>query len=567
MLNNGRGLTMKTRKILILIMTITFLLSLTIGCKDKSKEVQATSSNKAEGKDNDSGNSIDKIDSEEKNDKKDVDDKKESDETELGLLIGLALSSEEQAYDNPTKRTSDRLKTFWIYSDEEKFFYEENPGAILTASNGNFYELKNELFEMQEESGVTDGYDFYSKYNFNYSYSNISSSLAGEERKPLYTEESFSKMMAMDEPDWPFRTRVEWPSYIGDKYALLMSDYYETGGGTFRRSFNTMQLYEVDSLGKIYEREQTKYLFDLLDKDTQEELLEKAEKYNKEAEKSSTEMEKKIMDLDNIIMARKSGRWILRIPVFNQYYHEGNGSYFYTVAEYIDYECKIPTKLVPFDSLPLSWEKVQESVPEAIDAIASPDKNFIVILTSKELLVFNYPKSGLKKPVLKIPLEGNERIVLNQWSGMDEVNSWNSKLQKYFKTVRNEEVKNNDPEIDAPKQDGIKYTNDDLGFSFVMPKSWEGKYKIEEVKSGIKVFFKPTNPEPEYDGALFYILDSSTVDESFMDRVGEPRSFMAKDVEYIVGGPTDLRFNPDHKEFETFIKMVEEVNTVVATIK
>ena len=535
---------MKNKKKLIPLVITMLIISSLFGCNGTSKSIQDVSSD------------ISKTDN--INDTENISENKTFENK--GLLLGLSCS-EEESYDNPTKRTADKLKSIWVYLKGDKLSHKEKKGAIVTAAGNKFYELRNDVFEMSEESGVADSYDFYSKYNFNYSYSSISSNIIGHERVPIYTEDSFIEKNKSEHFEWPFQTRAEWPWYVGDKYALIMSDYYETGGGTFRSGSNNIQLYSIKGLGKIYEREQTKSVFDLLEKSIQNELIEIAEKYNKDAENNATEMEKKVMDIKNLALTRKEGKWIIKIPIFSQYHHEGNGSSFYNVQEYIDYNCILPESLVHQEELAVPWKEIIRTVPEAVDAVSSPEKELLVVLTNMELLIYKEPKNGLKDPDLKIPLDGGERIVLNQWASADESEEWNSKLLDYFKK------KDDTLQSNQLKQGNIEYKNEKLGFSLSMPKSWSGKYRIQEQQEGIRVFFKPVNAAGDYDGALFYIIDKSNVDEDFLDTVGEPRSFTAKGIEYIVGGPTDLRFDPEHPEFTDFTKMVEEVSKVVGTIK
>lgn len=476
-------------------------------------------------------------------------------ELKTGLLIGLTNSSNRnQKSENPTKKSEDQFKALWIYSDSKQLVHKEKSGVIIAPNGKNFYELRNELFQSKEASEYADEYNFYSKYNYYFSYGNISSNLLGLSRVPIFTEKSFNEKYMKEEFDWPFKTEVEWPWYIGNKYACIMNDHYETGGGSFRYGEDTIKMYKVDTLGKINEREKTVKLFDLLGKDMQKELTQIAVKYNNEAVKKATETEKKVMDINNLALARKNGRWIIKLPIFSKYYHEGNGSSYSTVVQYVDYEKTLPKEITSFDILCVPWKSITSAVPKAIDAVSSPNKDILAVLTNTELLIYKNPKLPLGKPQLRIAVGSNNKIVLSQWASGDEAVRWKGSLDSYFKA--------------ASQTEPIVYKSENLGFSFTMPKDWAGKYKIVESKDGVRVYFKPTTPADEiYDGALFYILVRSLYDEDHLDRVGEPRTFKAKGIEYIVGGPTDVRFDFNHKEYAAFYKMTQEICKVVATIK
>jgi hypothetical protein len=116
---------------------------------------------------------------------------------------------------------------------------------------------------------------------------------------------------------------------------------------------------------------------------------------------------------------------------------------------------------------------------------------------------------------------------------------------------------------------GEVYKNDKLGFTITFPDSWKGMYRVEESDEGITVFFLPKQ-EAEYgDGSLFCIIkqESNSDAEEFLDNIGEQRYFKAKGINYIIGGPTDVDFPPEHPEFNTFMKMSEEKDEVLKTLK
>jgi hypothetical protein len=114
---------------------------------------------------------------------------------------------------------------------------------------------------------------------------------------------------------------------------------------------------------------------------------------------------------------------------------------------------------------------------------------------------------------------------------------------------------------------GTPYQNHSLGIGFSIPKSWEGKYRIEATDESITVYFLPKE-KAGYDnaGMLFTIVKrSKDVYESMLDGLGK-RYIKAKNVIYVVGGPTDVNFPDNHKEFKDFLEVHRKVLDVVATI-
>lgn len=111
------------------------------------------------------------------------------------------------------------------------------------------------------------------------------------------------------------------PLYVGNKFISIINDEYITGGGTFRTGSNTMALYEIEDLGHSKKRQNTTKLFDMLSRSQQKELRKIAKDFNREEDSNNNEeepiliKEKRVMDIDNLALKRKEGRWIIAIPV------------------------------------------------------------------------------------------------------------------------------------------------------------------------------------------------------------------------------------------------------------
>lgn len=122
--------------------------------------------------------------------------------------------------------------------------------------------------------------------------------------------------------------------------------------------------------------------------------------------------------------------------------------------------------------------------------------------------------------------------------------------------------------VDTPVQENNPrmYSNEKLGISFTFLDSWDGKYTIKESEDGITVYFKSSDDTLLNNALLFCILAKSNTNSKYTDIIGQPRSFSAKGINYIVGGPTG-GFDPSYKEYTEFLKMHDEVKDIVKTIK
>ncbi|WP_027634466.1 hypothetical protein [Clostridium hydrogeniformans] len=150
--------------------------------------------------------------------------------------------------------------------------------------------------------------------------------------------------------------------------------------------------------------------------------------------------------------------------------------------------------------------------------------------------------------------KSNENTVSNKVS--------NEKVKENIK----KEVKPEENKAAGPKE----YVSKALGFSITFPASWVNHYRVEESKDGIMVFFKPKDKPLTYKGeGWLFLITKKTEDneEEHYDGVGSPKTFEAKGITYLTGGPTDFPFLEDHPELNKFREMMSERSKVISTIK
>lgn len=226
-----------------------------------------------------------------------------------------------------------------------------------------------------------------------------------------------------------YQNGMEWLSFAGNKYAGVQGFLYQTGGGSFSVSRDELKLYEISNLANLAGRKKPCVkLFDLLAANDQEKLQSLAKQYEKT---SSQEMyiEKEYLDLDKLTLKRQNGKWQVQAPLYVSSSHTGNGSQKDYIKELISTGIQAPEEITGHDTLCIAWETIKEKIPEAKDAVSSPEKDMLAVLTPEELLIYVNPLQGLDKPNLSIPIE-EESIVLNQWATGAEVAKWGRQLEK-----------------------------------------------------------------------------------------------------------------------------------------
>jgi len=344
-----------------------------------------------------------------------------------GLLLGLSNDKEAGTKLNPMDRNTDGYRTLWIRQSGGGLVSTEKQDHIVDPYKDEFWMLENNTFNFSEKNDkpVENG-DIYTCYNFNYNFKNIISHPAGKKSTDLFTIESFKKKYLEEEGDMGkiFKAGVEWLTYAGNNYACIMDYYYQTGGGSYRSAYNDIKLYNIESLGNINSRSSNVKLIDLLDEKEKDKLKEYAPKYNKTIYKDMISEEKLLADIDILFLKRKNGSWTVQVPLFYKFNHYGNGSSWYYLTEYVECDIKLPGAITSHDTLCLDWNTIRQKIPQAKDAVSSPEKDMLAVLTPEELLIFLDPEKGINKPALKIAVDNNESIILNQWATGSYVAKW-----------------------------------------------------------------------------------------------------------------------------------------------
>jgi hypothetical protein len=125
-------------------------------------------------------------------------------------------------------------------------------------------------------------------------------------------------------------------------------------------------------------------------------------------------------------LIRRKGKWVVR----------GRLGYSYEVYRglYGDFDIDVipPKTLVSHDELCLSWSKIKERVPDAIDGFSSPTEEMVVVFTTSKILVFNSENGQLKDAILEMKIDKGTCAVMIQWAVGTHVDRWTEMCEDYF---------------------------------------------------------------------------------------------------------------------------------------
>ena len=373
-------------------------------------------------------------------------DKNERDESfkiNSGLLIGLSKNNEIDTMVSPFKKVPNDYRTLWIHQENNKITYTEKKGEIITPYKDGFYKIGNNKFFMSDPSSNSDNQsdedlDIIRNFKSYYNFSNIVSHPADKPMKNLFTPETFKKKY-LDTKEGivnAYKSHVEWLWYAGNNYACVKDFYYDTGGGTYDSGRHHIKLYDLENLVSLDGRENNVALADLLDENEKAKLQEYPKKYNKVISSEGMVNSEQIVDIKNLLLSRKDGKWQVLIPLYGVYQHNGNGSNGRVIEQYINTDIKLPKTITSHDDLCISWDRIKEKIPQAKDAVSSPNNDVLAVLTPTKLLIYPNPLNGINKPSLSIDVDSDERIILNQWSTGEYVDKWNKQINILPKPVK-----------------------------------------------------------------------------------------------------------------------------------
>ncbi|PRR78072.1 hypothetical protein CLLI_19920 [Clostridium liquoris] len=126
---------------------------------------------------------------------------------------------------------------------------------------------------------------------------------------------------------------------------------------------------------------------------------------------------------ESFTLIRRNGHWIMSGRL--------NSNSAEDVA-YGDFNINIvpPTKLLNYDDFHISWNDIKGTVPDAVDAYTSPNKDIAIIVSKNFIYVYSIENGQLSnKQLEKIPIHEGESVVMAEWATGDYVERWEKALK------------------------------------------------------------------------------------------------------------------------------------------
>jgi hypothetical protein len=144
-------------------------------------------------------------------------------------------------------------------------------------------------------------------------------------------------------------------------------------------------------------------------------------------------------DVGSWYVARDRGRW--RAHVFGHVY--GSDCSFDAPVD-----LSLPRSFTGHDVLRPSWATIRRAVPKAVDAVASPNGDMVVVITGDSLSAFAGSGTKLGARLLARPF-AHQRVVMVQWATGANVARWDAEVARLAPTAGPATVK---PEVPPRRQ-------------------------------------------------------------------------------------------------------------------
>jgi hypothetical protein len=127
---------------------------------------------------------------------------------------------------------------------------------------------------------------------------------------------------------------------------------------------------------------------------------------------------------ENVSLFRRNGYWTLKGRIN---FKENNEEI------YRDFNIKAipPKEMVSYDELSLPWDAIRLTVPDVLDVFSSPNSDFLVVLTSKNIVIYSLEEYDINKtPIGEISLPDDASIIMSEWAVGRYPNVWQSTMIK-----------------------------------------------------------------------------------------------------------------------------------------
>ncbi len=334
-----------------------------------------------------------------------------------GLLLVLAQAGgtyDSENYYAPRART-DEYRTVWLTADGYAVDCAAKKGIAVAAAPDGFYMLEQIRGKRQNEKPY-QLIEINKTVSYKIGQEHQTEVPVRDYERPFYSSEGFHL------------------DFVGGNYMAVMKIWvYTTGAGGYQYHPSITFCELGSSVPAALEKDADKggliAFKDLVAPEAAAAIDDQTQAYKYEFDKTvkvESAGDKQYIAAADLTLRRRDGRWQLMVPLqFSNWKYSHN--YF---VSFHPIDIPLPPALVGHNELCLPFAAIKRLIPEAVDAVSSPDNWLLVVQTAASLQVFVDPLNGLDKPVFVFPIGDGEKIVHNRWAPQQALPAWNEQLSR-----------------------------------------------------------------------------------------------------------------------------------------
>lgn len=315
-----------------------------------------------------------------------------------GVLLGFR---------NDNKNGTSTYKTMWISPVNGELKLVKEGKDILFPYGSEFWKIEHKTYNFDDKESFVEYFDAHS---------------ASEKEKKRQIDKSKNELI---------KTNCKL-NFVGNKYVSFETNFNYKSEKSQNISLNKVMVTDISKIVENIDQIEKISLKNVFNKFTIEKFINQN---MLEGTIKDSVNEGKEYDKDWGIF-RENAKWVAKFAKTNK--QRKNGAYEENY-EFIDIPYDLPEIIKCYDDLMFDFDIIKEKHPNAIDAISSPTKDIIIIITDKKIMVYPCTSkitgnpSMIQKPVLTIDKDQNESLIMAQWATGDYVDKWNNEVLEYLK--------------------------------------------------------------------------------------------------------------------------------------
>ncbi len=337
-------------------------------------------------------------------------------ETNTGVLLGFRNDAEDVS----------TYRTFWITNESGKIKVNRITG-ILAPDGDSFWLIHGKWYEKETYSTLGN-----TKIHIEYL-------LAHSLEQTFSLNEKLRNYLKSVEENWAWVSESSKLVSVGNRYVCIKQDNYYGSGDALNLRESAIFVREIQDLNRSFIYNDRNEGFDAKKNVSIDKIFGSlAIPYIKDyrAMKISETEENlygKYPDVYNQTdefgwgLTRKPYHWQPQIA--KRWLFENGAAHCYTYQLY-DLPLEAPKTLVRYDEVGSNLRELKRTVPNAVDAVISPNQDLWIAFTPGKALIFT--EKDLKDPV-QVSVSSKESLIMCEWALGKDVFKWDVNLAEYIK--------------------------------------------------------------------------------------------------------------------------------------